>query len=383
MKKSVIICLAVFLVYACKHEIITEGIVPTNLIYTPTSTTTAFGTAGSSAAPTIDKGSADITYTLTGIGVSGISINSLTGVISWSNIVASGSYNIIVTAASTVGSTTTTYSLTITAAPAAPTALTYSPASSTIIKGTAGNSATPTITNNGGSITYSLTGTIPPGITISSSTGVISWSNAVTAGTYTLNIAAANSIGSTSSSYTLTVNNTATVIAPSSLSYSPTGSSVMQGTAGASATPTINNGLGTITYSLTGTIPTGISINSSTGIISWSSAVAIGSYTLTVTATNSAGKTTATYALTVTAAVTTVSFSKDILPIMSSSCGGCHSYTKNYAGVSSHTTGCNSIQDKIGTTYCSGSRMPKGASALSAAYISLFNTWIAQGQLNN
>jgi len=384
MKKSIIICFAVFLVYACKHEIVTTGLVPTNLIYTPTSTTIVYGTAGSSNAPAIDNG-VNIAYTLSNTGISGISINKSTGVISWSNIVAAGSYNIIVTAANTVGSTTTTYLLTITAAPSAPTALTYSPSSSTILKGTAGNSAIPTITNTGGSITYSLTGTIPPGITINSSTGSISWSNAVTAGTYTLNVAAANNIGSTSSTYTLTVTNTATVTAPSSLSYNPASSSVTQGTAGVSATPTINNGLGTITYSLTGTIPAGISISSSTGIISWNTAVAIGNYNLSINATNSAGNTNASYALTVTAASTTstVSFSKDILPVLSSSCGGCHSYTKTYAGVTSHTTGCNSIQNKIATTYCSGSRMPQGSSPLSATFISLFNTWIAQGQLNN
>jgi hypothetical protein len=68
---------------------------------------------------------------------------------------------------------------------------------------------------------------------------------------------------------------------------------------------------------------------------------------------------------------------------MTTSCGGCHSYTKTYAGITGHLTGCTSIQDKIGTTYCGGSRMPVGANPLPATYIADFNTWIAQGKLNN
>jgi hypothetical protein len=141
--------------------------------------------------------------------------------------------------------------------------------------------------------------------------------------------------------------------------------------------------LGTITYTLSGTIPTGISISSSIGIISWTNAVAVGTYALTVKATNSAGNTTTTYTITVAAASSLVSFSKDILPVLSSSCGNCHSYTKTYTGISGHTSGCNSIQNKISTTYCSGSRMPAGSSPLSDAFITLFNNWIAQGKLNN
>jgi hypothetical protein len=294
-----------------------------------------------------------------------------------------GSYNISVLASNSVGSTSATYKLIVNSngVVVAPTNLLYSPASTTIVTGTAGSSATPTITNGGGTINYSLTGTVPAGITINASTGVISWSNAVAAGVDALNVKATNSAGNTTANYTLTVTNTSTVTAPSNLTYSPSSGSAAQGVAGSSATPTINNGLGTITYSLTGTVPAGVTISSSTGVISWSASVAIGTYTLTVTATNSAGNTTATYSLAVAAAI---SYSTSIAPTLKTSCsGGCHSWDPTtYAGVSGHLSGCNAIQFKINTTYCSGSRMPTGT-PLSASYITLFTNWVNQGALNN
>ena len=381
MKKIFIISFLVLLVLACKHEILLTVSSPSNLVYSPASYSVIKGTDGNSVTPTINSGGDSVTYAITSTGVTGITINKTNGVISWTNAVATGNYSITVTASNSAGSTTATYTLSVIIT--APSNLLYSPASSTIVKATAGSSATPTVNDGGGTIVYALTGTIPSGISINASSGVISWTNAVAVGTYTINITATNSVANTGTTYTLTVNNTATVTAPTGLAYNPASASITQGTAGSSATPTINNGLGTITYSLTGTIPTGISINSSTGIISWTNAVAVGTYTLTISAANTAGKTTASYAVTVAAATSLVSFSKDILPVLSASCGNCHSYTKTYTGISGHTSGCNSIQNKISTSYCSGSRMPAGSAALSDAFIALFNNWIAQGKLNN
>jgi hypothetical protein len=388
MRKTVIVilCFTAVLIYACQHEVLTISKAPSNLVYSTDSISVISGTAGSSVAPSLDNNGGTVTYTITNTANQGISINSKTGVISWISTVAIGTYNLIITATNSSGIANAGYILVVTAPQvAAPTNLVYSPSSSTVVSGTAGSSATPTINaGTGGTPSYSLTGTIPSGITISSSTGVISWAKTVAVGNYSLSVTAANASGSISATYSLTVTSTATVTAPSSFTYSPATTTVTQGTAGSSVAPSINNGLGTIAYSLTGTIPTGISINSATGVISWSNAVASGTYTLTISAANSAGKVTTTYSLAVNAASTSsVSFSTQILPVFKTSCSGCHSYMSSYSGISSHTSGCNSIQNKIGTTYCSGSRMPQGGSPLSASFIALFNTWISQGMLNN
>ena len=387
MKKPfiVIFCLIALLIYACKHEAISISKAPKNLVYLPDSASEVSGIAGSSVMPSLDNISADINFTIVNTANQGISINSTTGVISWISTVATGTYNLIVTASNSYGKVSTNFVLKITVPPLqAPSNLLYSPASANVVFGNAGNSVTPALnTGTGGNAVYSLTGTVPNGISINATSGVISWSKTVSPGTYALSVIATNTSGITTTSYTLTVTNAATVTAPTSFSYSPAAVTITQGTAGSSAIPTINNGLGTISYALTGTIPAGISINATTGVISWSTAVVVGTYTINVSATNSAGKTTATYSLTVNAVSATVSFSASILPILKTNCSSCHSYTSSYSGISSHTSGCNSIQNKIGTTYCSGSRMPQGSSALSASFIATFNAWIAQGMPNN
>ncbi len=90
-------------------------------------------------------------------------------------------------------------------------------------------------------INYALLGTIPAGISIHATTGIISWSNSVATGNYTLNVTATNSVGSTSTSYGLTVSASATVSIPSSFAYSPATGTSVSGTAGASSTPSLNN----------------------------------------------------------------------------------------------------------------------------------------------
>lgn len=394
MKKLVIICLAALIVYACKHEIVVTTTVPANLVYSLTSTAVLKGLTGNSVVPTIDNGGGTITYTITSTAVAGVSINSSTGVISWSATVAVGTYDIAVTASNSIGSTATTYRLVVYIALTAPSNLTYAPASSNIVKGTIGNSATPTLNIGGSTITFSLTGTIPAGVSINSSTGVISWSSTVAVGTYNITVTATNNLGNTTATYTLTVTNTPTVVAPSSFAYSPASNSVAQGTAGASATPSINNGLGTINYSFINSIPTGVSISSTTGIISWNSSVAIGTYNFTAAATNSAGNTTTNYSLTVTApaAAGAVCFSSQILPLYQSYCAqtGCHNATSaregvvtdSYANIMNGIRANNPGSSKYYTEITNGKMPPSGSAQLSATQVALIKQWINEGALN-
>jgi len=265
---------------------------PSALVYSTNTATTNYGTAGTSVAPTVNGGVP--TYSLTGTVPAGVTINSSTGVISYSNTVLAGTYHLTVTASNNFpGSTTTTYTITVN--PVAPSALVYSPATLAASYGLAGASAAPTINNGGTTITYSLSGTVPAGISIDPSSGIISYNATLSLGSYPLTVNAANSVASTTAAYTITVN----VTVPSSLVYNPAGSSVNGGTAGTSASPSINTGGAVDTYSLTGTIPSGVTIDPSTGIISFNNTLPIGSYTLSVVATNSVGNTTASYTITI------------------------------------------------------------------------------------
>lgn len=394
MKKVLIICLTALIVYACKHQIILDIVVPTNLVYTPTSVAALKGIAGNSVVPTIDNGGGVINYTITSGAVSGISINSGTGVITWSSTVAVGNYDISVTASNSVGTTATTFRFVVHIAATAPANLSYTPSGSTIVAGTAGNSVAPNVNTGGSTITFSLTGTVPAGITINSSTGVISWANTVAVGNYNITVAATNNLGNTTTAYPLTVQNTITVIAPASFAYSPASSNVSQGVAGASATPSINNGLGTIAYSFVSSVPSGVTVNSSTGIINWSSSVALGTYNFTLAASNTAGNTTTNYALTVTAAAANgaVCFSSEILPLYQTYCAqtGCHNsisqkegvVTDSYANIMKGIKAKNPNSSKYYTEITNGKMPPSGSAQMSATQIAVIQKWINEGAAN-
>ena len=189
---------------SCVHQL--PGVVkaPSNFTYTPNTTTVNVGTAGKSVAPKISNGGGTIIYSITSSSTS-ITIDSVKGIISWSNAVSAGSYIITVTAANSVGIITTTYTLIVSLPVTQPSNFSYTPSVDTASLGIAGSSVVPTLNNgNASSINFSITNP-PVGITIDAATGIISWTVSVAVGTYNLSVVAANSIGNTSTNFTLVV----------------------------------------------------------------------------------------------------------------------------------------------------------------------------------
>jgi len=128
--------------------------------------------------------------------------------------------------------------------------------------------------------TYSISsGTLPSGITLNSTTGLVSGLT-TSSGAYSFTIKAENAIGSVTQSFS------GTVQTPPSWSDETLGI-ITQGVSysdGVSAT-----GTATITYSVySGSLPTGLSLNSSTGAITGTTG-ATGSYSFTIRATNTWG----------------------------------------------------------------------------------------------
>ena len=170
--------------------------------------------------------------------------------------------------------------------------------------GTAGQPFTATFTQSGGigTITWSTSSTLPVGITLNSSTGVLSGTPTET-GAFPIVIVATDSNGCTgddsATNYTLTIGcNTITVTNPATTSV-PAGSPL-------SAQFTASGNVGTITWSETGALPTGITLNSSTGLLAGTTSQQ-GSFPITVTATDSDGCLgTSSYTLTVTCPTITV-----------------------------------------------------------------------------
>jgi gliding motility-associated-like protein len=278
---------------AITYNLIVSTIAPTGLAYSTSSLIANYGSPGTSVTPNVNNGGEAIVYTLSGTVPAGVNIDPVTGAINYTAALNAGTYPLTVVATNSAGNITAGYTIIIN--PIVPTALVYSPGTSITNLGVAGLSVAPGVNTGGTAIIYSLSGIIPSGIMIDPASGIINFDNTLAVGNYPLTVIATNSIGNTSSPYNIVVN----AVAPTSLVYSPASSVLTRGNAGTFINPTIITGGATITYGLTGTVPSGVSINPSTGIISFANTVTSGTYTLTITATNSAGNTTASYNVTV------------------------------------------------------------------------------------
>ena len=129
--------------------------------------------------------------------------------------------------------------------------------------------------------TYSLT-TFPAGMTINSSTGLISWPSP-TGGAHDVEVAATNSAGTDTQSFQVNIASTPPLSQPPVITSSPTTSG---GEGSAYSYQVTATGNPAPTFSLT-TFPAGMTIDANSGLISWPSPAA-GSHPVTVLATNGA-----------------------------------------------------------------------------------------------
>ncbi|MCX8472840.1 MAG: fibronectin type III domain-containing protein, partial [Sediminibacterium sp.] len=254
---------------------------PANFSYSANITFDTFGTRGHSVLPTIATSGNTKFRIKTGM-VSGISIDSNSGQINWTDSVKIGSYNLTITATNELGFDTINYTLNVVNLLSN---FVYSLDSVSVSYGSSGSSVTPTISGlPAPSYRFSSITPAVNGVSINTSTGIISWSNTVPVGTYIFKVIAANSISADSNTYfKLTVRSLKPII-----SYSINQVTEEQNTADNSVTPTINATGLPITYSIDSFPSNAISINSLTGVISWTKYIPVGTYNLIVKAKHSA-----------------------------------------------------------------------------------------------
>jgi hypothetical protein len=143
-----------------------------------------------------------------------------------------------------------------------------------------------TATNNPTS--YNATG-LPAGLSVNTTSGLISGTPTAT-GSFNVTISATNSAGTGSATLALTIAQTQQ---PPVISSSLTAS----GTVGVAFSYQITATNNPISYNATG-LPAGLSVNTTTGLIS-GTPTAAGSFSVTISATNSVGTGSATLALTI------------------------------------------------------------------------------------
>jgi PKD repeat protein len=262
----------------------------------------------------------------------------------------------------------------------APSSLSYSNSSTTVISGTGITIDAPTLEGTG-TITYSIaTSPSSSEITIESASGKIIASGMVSVGEYTITVTASNSEGSTTTIYTIIVEEI--LAAPTQLVYSPSSSTITGGASWSSASPSVA-GTVPIVYSLASSpMSSEISIDSSTGVITCSQNLTIDSYTLTVTATNSEGSISDTYHITVSASVVLVSFATDIKPLIQNNCDGCHlpgGSRRDYSDYTNASSWASSIVSRINKNQGESGFMPAYGTKLNQSELDLVQQWINDG----
>jgi gliding motility-associated-like protein len=276
---------------------------PSGMKYTPDSVVVVLGSASlpyltPTANFSINTGGGDITYTLERINgsLAGVPITILTsGQIRALSSILVGIYKLRAIAENTAGKDTAEFVLNV--LPGIPSDFEYpnTPVANTftVNHGTSGSS-TPTISWNGqtGDFSISPVPAAGSGITFDATTGQITWNGTVAATTYNFTVTAKNDnhAGEPSVTFKLIV----APLAPTAFSYTGSPKTEKFGKIDSTAVPGINwhGKTGNFTITTTG-LPSAITVNPVTGVIRWNKGVIaatdtvpVGTYVITVKASN-------------------------------------------------------------------------------------------------
>lgn len=272
-------------------QVVWTVVVP-DIAYDPNSLSVVSGSAMPTITPT-NTGSPVNSWTISPTLPTGLTINSSTGAISGTPTATSSSTNFTITATNTAGTDTAVVALEVTASAVVPTidyvatySLTLDQAITTIIPTTSGTYPS-----------WSLSGTLPAGLSFNVQNGQISGTPTRLKSATSYTVTATNAQGSTTDTFSIEV-----VASQPDISYSPSSANFVTNTAITPMLPS-NGGSPATSWTISPSLPAGLSFNSSTGQISGTPTATSAQTTYTVTATNSRGNDTTTVVLSVASAL--------------------------------------------------------------------------------
>ncbi len=264
------------------------------------STQTVTATAGAAITATTAFTATEIpgskTFSITPALPAGLALNTTTGVVSGTPTSMQSAATYTVTASDGTASATATISITVSAATVSATAVT--PGSQTV-SGFVGVELTPTAALTAAAVTgtkvFSVTPTLPSGLTLNSATGVISGTPTAlkAASTYVIVVSDGANFGVATVRLTVTA---AGQIVPVTQSVA--------GRVGTAVTPTsalTATTLGaTRTFTISPALPTGLVLSTSTGVVSGTPTAVLPTTTFTITGSDGTNRATATLVISVT-----------------------------------------------------------------------------------
>ena len=263
------------------------------------STTDITVTAGSAINNiTVTNSGGDATYSISPALNNGLSFNTADGTISGTPSAPATQQLYVITATNITD--TDVAILNITVNPAAPD---ISLSTTTVVASVAAAITAITVSNDGGTATYSISPALSEGLSFATNTGTISGTPSATATLQVYTITASNVTNSDSATLSITVNIEAPNISLSTTTITATAGSAISNI-------TVTNSGGDATYSISPAITNSLSFNTTDGTISGTpiNATTV-NIVYTVTATNVSGSSTATLNIAVNPAAPNISLS--------------------------------------------------------------------------